>query len=314
MAHSSPSSPSPPPIDTAPIAKGRLTVTPNLLNAEQIVALREDATALYSAGAFVPGGLRRRSGSDHGSAKDTKSNRKNSTERQANMKTTTDETMRVCDVCGLFDDAEKAPESVGNRRAREELFDLMADLRELLQIELDVELSEGMELQYLRYPGGRGEETSRNKRSNVDMKGFYGRHFDSSPEDAITCRRKISLLLYLNEAGWNPDTDGGTLRAYLRPKSRRKRGGDVPSHDRRSDEEIAVQDVIPEGGKLVLFDSKAVEHEVLRTRRERWAVVGWFLDSDGAARRKGGADDIERRKSNSPGKGRRRDKKRRRAR
>ena len=36
--------------------------------------------------------------------------------------------------------------------------------------------------------------------------------------------------------------------------------------------------VAPHGGTLVLFDSVAVEHEVTPTRRERWALVGWFLD------------------------------------
>jgi hypothetical protein len=41
--------------------------------------------------------------------------------------------------------------------------------------------------------------------------------------------------------------------------------------------ELAVSEVSPAGGTLVLFDSVAVPHEVLPTRRgTRWAVAGWM--------------------------------------
>ena len=43
---------------------------------------------------------------------------------------------------------------------------------------------------------------------------------------------------------------------------------------------MEVQDVIPAGGKIVLFDSASVEHEVLPTFKERWAVVGWFMQEN----------------------------------
>ena len=33
---------------------------------------------------------------------------------------------------------------------------------------------------------------------------------------------------------------------------------------------------LPESGALALFDSTALEHEVLPTRRERTCLVGWF--------------------------------------
>ena len=35
-------------------------------------------------------------------------------------------------------------------------------------------------------------------------------------------------------------------------------------------------DVTPTGGTLVIFDSVDVMHEVLKTRRERLAAVGWL--------------------------------------
>ena len=34
----------------------------------------------------------------------------------------------------------------------------------------------------------------------------------------------------------------------------------------------------PEGGKLVMFESARMEHEVTPTKRERWVLAGWFLD------------------------------------
>mmetsp|Transcript_8336 Transcript_8336/g.18686 ORF Transcript_8336/g.18686 Transcript_8336/m.18686 type:complete len:295 (+) Transcript_8336:20-904(+) len=272
MADPSPLLPS---IDTTPIPKGRLSVTPNLLQAKLVNALRADANALYLAGAFVPGGLRRR--------------RPNNENKKDNVKTTTnadetDETTRVCDVCGLFDDAENADDAVGNRNAREDLFDLMSDLREMLERELHVKLLESMELQYLRYPGSNRNNNDATKKN----KGFYGRHFDRTSDDATTCQRKISLLLYLNADGWNAETDGGVLRAYIRPKN-------------ANNESISVQDVVPEGGKLVLFDSSSVEHEVLPTCKERWAVVGWFLSEKGAARRGGGGGDGGKKRSHHSG-------------
>lgn len=120
------------------------------------------------------------------------------------------------------------------------------------------------ELAYLLYPDG----------------GFYARHRDTpaardgwlrvgrADEDGgswqgFERRREVSVLLYLN-AGWDAAQWGGQLRVY---------------HDRADDGAIAPgahEDVSPEGGTLVLMRSAHVEHEVLRTARERECVVGWF--------------------------------------
>jgi len=279
--------------DTSPIPRGELSITPNLITKRQITALRKDAKSLYSAGVFVAGGLRRGRGANAGKTK-TKKNRM--------MRTETDDSARVCDVCGLFDDAERAPENAGDREARECLFDLMSDLRALLQKDLGVGLSEGMELQYLRYPGcgaaaGSGKDDDGDGDGSEGRRGFYGRHFDSGGDDNMTRRRKISLLLYLNEDGWCAERDGGMLRAYLphhRSTKRMKTGSsniDGAMDTKEGSSAAPVQDVIPEGGKLVLFDSKLVEHEVLPTNRERIAVVGWFLSDDADTRnRKNGGE------------------------
>ena len=83
--------------------------------------------------------------------------------------------------------------------------------------------------------------------------GFYRRHVDALPGSA-SALREFSFLLYLNK-GWVSD-DGGCLRLY------RGEGGHV--------------DVEPTAGKLVVFKSDTLPHEVLETAAERIAVVGWF--------------------------------------
>ena len=256
-------------IDTTPIANGKVSVTANFLEAELVTALRADANALYRSGAFVPGGLRRRIVRDKKQSK-REGRAASSSSTAAGVENTTDEKTRLCDVCGLFDDAEKADASVGDRDAREDLLDLMSDLREMLQNKLNVELLENMELQYLRYPGS---SDGNSKKGDSNKKGFYGRHFDHTGDDDKPHRRRVSLLLYLNEDGWNAETDGGILRAYIRTPTHMS--GDACDTSAIS----CVQNVVPEGGKLVLFDSTSVEHEVLPTCRERWAIVGWFLMS-----------------------------------
>jgi hypothetical protein len=205
--------------------------------------------------------------------------------------TTIDVRTRYCEVCGLFDDAENENfGGVGDRTSRDGLLDLMSDLREYIMIKLNVELSDSMELQYLHYPapvgiGGDGGEG--NGGNNEDDKddgtrgggGFYGRHFDQTGNEVGPLARKFSLLLYLNDMGWDASRDGGVLRAYVPsddPVTRREKERSSSRVD-GDDGRFRVLDIVPEGGSLVLFDSSAVEHEVLPTYRERWAVVGWFL-------------------------------------
>jgi SM-20-related protein len=79
----------------------------------------------------------------------------------------------------------------------------------------------------------------------------YARHFDRLVGTDV---RAISAALYLND-GW-VDDDGGQLRLYT--------GGG------------ASVDVLPQGGRLVAFQSDRFEHEVLPARRERMSFTGWF--------------------------------------
>jgi hypothetical protein len=217
--------------------------------------------------------------------------------------TTIDVRTRYCDVCGLFDDAEnEAFVDVGDRTSRDGLLDLMSDLREYIMVKLNVDLSDRMELQYLHYPapvgiddnGVEGNGVTNEEENNDGTKmgggGFYGRHLDRTGNELGPLARKFSLLLYLNDMGWDASRDGGVLRAYLPSDDRitrkekerpSRRADDDDGHSIDNCDEIArVLDIVPEGGKLVLFDSSAVEHEVLSTYKERWAVVGWFLTEE----------------------------------
>jgi len=84
---------------------------------------------------------------------------------------------------------------------------------------------------------------------------FYTRHVDQFQDAA---HRKLSVILYLNDADWTHD-DGGELRLFI-PQDNGER----------------IVDVLPEGGTLVAFLSHEIPHEVLPTRRERFSLTGWF--------------------------------------
>jgi SM-20-related protein len=84
--------------------------------------------------------------------------------------------------------------------------------------------------------------------------GFYKRHLDVFRENR---RRRISCVFYLN-FNWTT-ADGGQLRLFLP----------------RENGEITV-DILPLAGRLVVFDSHTIEHEVLPALRPRSSLAGWF--------------------------------------
>ncbi len=87
---------------------------------------------------------------------------------------------------------------------------------------------------------------------------FYKRHLDSFRGRAS---RVVSLVLYLNE-GWAPE-DGGALQVFSR--------GD-------GDEVCAV--VVPEAGRMALFLSEEIPHEVLPANRTRYSLACWFRQDE----------------------------------
>lgn len=84
----------------------------------------------------------------------------------------------------------------------------------------------------------------------------YQKHLDQFSADgsAQLNTRKISSILYLNE-GWLP-VHGGELRLYL-------------------DNQKWI-DILPTGGRLVLFLSADFWHEVRPATRARISLTGWF--------------------------------------
>lgn len=80
---------------------------------------------------------------------------------------------------------------------------------------------------------------------------FYQAHIDQ-PEKSQTGHRLISFVLYLNSS-WQAE-DGGHLIIHD-PNPRR---------------------IEPIEGRLVLFNSQKILHEVEKTQRERWSMTGWF--------------------------------------
>ena len=83
---------------------------------------------------------------------------------------------------------------------------------------------------------------------------FYKKHLDTFQNDD---RRTISIVCYLNQQ-WN-ENHGGELALYL---------------------ENETIKIYPTNGKIVIFDSKTIEHEVLPVMEsERLSITGWLKTS-----------------------------------
>jgi SM-20-related protein len=94
---------------------------------------------------------------------------------------------------------------------------------------------------------------------NAEREKYYRRHFDGG---SAGNPRRLTCIIYLNPA-WDAERDGGCLRAYLPGGGA---GGD------------AHRDIAPVGGRLVLFDSVTVEHEVRPAYARRSAMTLWAND------------------------------------
>lgn len=81
---------------------------------------------------------------------------------------------------------------------------------------------------------------------------FYQRHLDTFQNDD---RRKLSIVCYLNEDGW-PKENGGELTIYT---------------------EKEALDLLPLPGRVVIFESQILEHEVKVVKAsERLSITGWL--------------------------------------
>lgn len=84
---------------------------------------------------------------------------------------------------------------------------------------------------------------------------YYHRHLDTFQNDDS---RKLSLVCYLNDEDWLPEF-GGELTLYLD-----KNGEETPLN------------VYPVQGRVVVFESQILEHEVKPVKQERLSITGWL--------------------------------------
>jgi len=84
---------------------------------------------------------------------------------------------------------------------------------------------------------------------------FYKRHLDTFQNDS---RRKLSMVCYLNEQNWQPDY-GGELAIY-----KDNNGLEV------------TENIYPVKGRMVIFESQLLEHEVKPVKQPRLSITGWL--------------------------------------
>ncbi len=117
-----------------------------------------------------------------------------------------------------------------------------------LRLDLNRQFYAGLnsaEFHFARYSEGRG----------------YKKHLDQHLQNT---QRRISLVLYLNSR-WS-DSDGGQLCLY--------------SPD---DDTVEIKRILPQPGRLVLFRSDLIPHEVLPCSQPRWSLTGWFRNDHAPA-------------------------------
>ena len=144
--------------------------------------------------------------------------------------------VRVAEQCFLHNNKQSDIPNAARDKTLERLDQLRKELSQISGTPLEPELDD---LLYVYYPNG----------------GFYKRHVDSTP-GTPSVLRQFSILLYLNEQEWTNGM-GGQLRLFA---------GD----------DDAVIDILPSGGRLVVFESNRIPHEVLLTNEKRIVLVGWF--------------------------------------
>lgn len=84
---------------------------------------------------------------------------------------------------------------------------------------------------------------------------FYKRHLDTFQNDS---RRKLSMVCYLNTEDWQPEY-GGELSIYI----------DENGTERE-------EKIYPLQGRMVIFESRVLEHEVKPVKKERLSITGWL--------------------------------------
>ena len=80
--------------------------------------------------------------------------------------------------------------------------------------------------------------------------------------------REITIILYLNDVDWESGNDpnmSGHLRIFL----------NTDIDDEVGDTASEVMEIAPKGGRMVIFDSSKILHEVVPTKHRRVAITCW---------------------------------------
>ena len=84
---------------------------------------------------------------------------------------------------------------------------------------------------------------------------FYQRHLDTFQNDG---RRKLSMVCYLNEEDWKPEN-----------------GGELAIYSEENGVEVSKA-IYPMPGRVVIFESQVLEHEVKPVKTARLSITGWL--------------------------------------
>ena len=131
------------------------------------------------------------------------------------------------------------------------------------------------QVQWARYGAG-PDATSPSVRAaekpqrDVEDHPFYELGLFGWLEAAAKRHRCITAVLFLNGPDWDTRKHGGALRCHL---------GASPE-DRTGETAVETVDVEPLGGRLVLYDARAVLHEIRPADLTRDALTIWLIEAD----------------------------------
>lgn len=112
-------------------------------------------------------------------------------------------------------------------------------------------------------------------------KTLYRKHVDGGYED-LNNGRKVTAIFYPNHR-WS-ESDAGQIRLYKRQlnpfqiEHLQKQGQELPGKEAK--DEVA-EEIVPMGGRLLLFRSRDMPHEVLPPRAKRYAITLWLMGPPG---------------------------------
>jgi SM-20-related protein len=129
-------------------------------------------------------------------------------------------------------------DEVGAQGAEKLFFDKISDFSQYLNRTCYMGIAR-QEFHYALYPEGT----------------FYKRHLDTFQNDSS---RKLSVVCYLNDEDWLPEY-----------------GGELTIYTQKEGVEKAV-DIYPLAGRVAVFESQVLEHEVKPVKHPRLSITGWL--------------------------------------